>query len=137
MIAFTEFREICEIYNVQAQFVIFNKNTGAVLGSAVGYEAAKEKAKQIRHQKNLKFDDVSFMTSRRFYGGSTGQQGASDRSSTTSPRKSPFGISRDGRTFTNAYGQRSPVEYSTNYNPSKRGRFRGYTDADGNYHDID
>jgi hypothetical protein len=137
MITFQEFREICENYNTQAQFVIFNKNTRAVLGSAVGFEAAKEKAKQIRQQKNLKFDDVSFMTSRRFYSGSTGRQGASNASAGQAPRKSSFGVSRDGRTFTNAYGQRSPVEYSRRYNPSKRGRFRGYTDADGNYHDID
>jgi len=108
MITFTEFRDICENYNAQAQFVIFNANTRAVLGQAVGFEAAKEKAKQIRQQKNLKFDDVSFMTSRRFYGGSTGQQGASGSSSAQAPKKTSFGVSRDGRTFTNAYGQRSP-----------------------------
>ena len=48
-----------------------------------------------------------------------------------------WGSRYNGKTFTNAYGQRSPVEYSRRYNPSKRGRFRGYTDADGNYHDID
>jgi len=29
------------------------------------------------------------------------------------------------------------VQYARNYNPSKRRRFRGYTDAQGNYHDID
>ena len=97
----------------------------------------QDKARQIRQQKNLKFDDVSFMTSKRFYGGSTGRQGASGASSASTPKKTSFGVSRDGKTFTNAYGQRSPVEYSRRYNPSKRGRFRGYTDADGNYHDID
>ena len=134
MITFQEFRDISESYSTQAQFVIFNTSTRAVLGSAVGFEAAKDKAKQIRQQKNLKFDDVSFMTSRRFYGGSTGQQGASSASST---QRGTLGGSRDGRTFTNAYGKRYPVEYSRTYNPSKRGRFRGYTDADGNYHDID
>ena len=137
MITFTEFRDICENYNAQAQFVIFNTNTRSVLGQAVGFEAAKDKAKQIRQQKNLKFDDVSFMSSRRFYGASTAQQGASGRSSAQAPKKTSFGVSRDGRTFTNAYGQRSPVEYSRRYNPSKRTRFRGYTDADGNFHDID
>jgi len=105
-----------------------------VLGSAVGFEAAKDKARQIRQQKNLKFDEVSFMTSKRFYGGSTGQQGASAASTT---QRVGAGVSRDGRTFTNAYGKRYPVEYSKTYNPSKRGRFRGYTDAQGNYHDID
>jgi len=134
MITFTEFRDICENYNAQAQFVIFNTNTRAVLGSAVGFESAKDKAKQIRQQKNLKFDDVSFMTSKRFYGGSTGQQGASGASTT---QRVGLGVSRGGRTFTNAYGKRSPVEYSRTYNPSKGRRFRGYTDAQGNYHDID
>ena len=137
MITFLELREIFETYNPAAQFVIFNTKTRAVLGQAVGYEAAKDRARQVRQQQHLKFDDVSFMTSKRFYGGSTGQQGASTASAAAAPRKIPFGVSRDGRTFTNAYGQRSPVEYSRNYNPSKRGRFRGYTDAQGNYHDID
>jgi len=105
-----------------------------VLGSAVGFEAAKDKARQIRQQKNLKFDEVSFMTSKRFYGGSTGQQRASGASTT---QRVGLGVSRDGKTFTNPYGKRYPVEYSRTYNPSKGRRFRGYTDAQGNYHDID
>lgn len=137
MITFPELREIFESYNPAAHFVIFNAKTRAVLAQAVGYEAAKDRARQVRQQQHLKFDDVSFMTTKRFYSGSTGQQGASTASAAPTPRKIPFGVSRDGRTFTNAYGQRSPVEYSRNYNPSKRGRFRGYTDALGNYHDID
>jgi hypothetical protein len=29
------------------------------------------------------------------------------------------------------------MDVSRRYNPSKRGRFRGYYDKDGNYHDID
>ena len=133
MITFPELREIFETYNPSAQFVIFSTKTRAVLGSAVGFEAAKDKARQIRQQKNLKFDEVSFMTSKRFYSGSAGQQGASGASTT---QRGGLGVSRDGRTFTNAYGKRHPVEYSRTYNPSKRGRFRGYTDAQGNYHDI-
>jgi hypothetical protein len=75
MITFLELREIFETYNPAAQFVIFNTKNRAVLGGAVGSEAVKEKARQIRQQKNLKFDEVSFMTSKRFYGGSTWQQG--------------------------------------------------------------
>ena len=134
MITFLELREIFETYNRAAQFVIFNTKTRAVLGQAVGYEAAKDRARQVRQQQHLKFDDVSFMTSRRFYGATTGQQGASGASTT---QRVGLGVSRDGRTFTNAYGKRYPVEYSRTYNPSKRGRFRGYTDAQGNYHDID
>jgi len=82
MITFPELREIFETYNPSAQFVIYSTKNRAVLGSAVGFEAAKDKARQIRQQKNLKFDEVSFMTSKRFYGGSTGQQGASGASTT-------------------------------------------------------
>lgn len=134
MITFLELREIFETYNPAAQFVIFNTKTRAVLGQAVGYEAAKDRARQVRQHQHLKFDDVSFMTAKRFYGGSTGQQGASSASTT---QRVGAGVSRDGRTFTNAYVKRYPVEYSRTYNPSKRGRFRGYTDAQGNYHDID
>ena len=134
MITFKQFLDLCEDYNPNAEFVIFNKKTRAVLGTAKGFDQAKTKAISIRKQRGLKFDDVSFMTSRRFYGGSTGRQGASGASTT---QRVGLGGSRDARTFTNAYGQRSPVEYSRRYNPSKRGRFRGYTDADGNYHDID
>jgi len=134
MITFPELREIFETYNPSAQFVIYSTKNRAVLGSAVGFEAAKDKARQIRQQKNLKFDEVSFMTSKRFYGGSTGQQGASGAFTS---QRGGIGDSRDGRTFTNAYGKRYPLEYSRTYNPSKRGRFRGYTDAQGNYHDID
>ena len=137
MITFKQFLDLCEDYNPNAEFVIFNKKTRAVLGTAKGFDQAKTKAISIRKQRGLKFDDVSFMTSRRFYGGSTGRQGASGTSSAFTPKKTSFRVSRDGKTFTNAYGQRSPVEYSRRYNPSKRGRFRGYTDADGNYHDID
>jgi len=134
MITFPELREIFETYNPSAQFVIFNTSTRSVLGSATGFDAAKQQARLIRQRLNLKFDQVSFMTSKRFYGGSTGQQGASAASTT---QRVGLGVSRDGKTFTNAYGKRYPVEYSRTYNPSKRGRFKGYTDAQGNYHDID
>ncbi len=134
MITFKELREIQENYNPQTKFVIFRTDSKSPLGTAVGYEAAKEKAKQIRHQQNLKFDQVSFLSAKRFYGQSGTSQAASG--GTNQPR-STFGVSNDGKTFTNAYGQQSRVQYARNYNPSKRGRFRGYTDAQGNYHDID
>ena len=49
----------------------------------------------------------------------------------------PFGVSRDGRTFTNGSGETSRVDYAKRYNPSIGRRFRGYTDPQGNYHDID
>ena len=68
MINFREFLDLCEDYNPIAEFVIFNKKTRAVLGTARGFDQAKSKASSIRKQHGLKFDDVSFMTSRRFYG---------------------------------------------------------------------
>jgi len=66
----------------------------------------------------------------------TFEAGAAGGSSGTAPKKQ-FGVSRDSKTFTNASGQTSRVQYARNYNLSKGRRFRGYTDAQGNYHDID
>ena len=108
MINFREFLDLCEVRNPNAEFVIFNKNTRAVLGTAGGFDQAKSKATAIRKQRGLKFDDVSFMTSRRFY----------------------------GKTSTAPLGSRR-IEYAPRYNPSKRGRFRGVWDAQGNYADLD
>ena len=108
MITFREFLNLCEDYNPNAEFVIYNKKTRAVLGTARGFEPAKIKASSIRKQHGLRFDDVSFMTSRRFYG-----------KSTTAP----------------SGGRR--IEYAPRYNPSKRGRFKGVWDAQGNYADLD
>ena len=108
MITFREFLNLCEDYNPNAEFVIFNKKTRAVLGTARGFEPAKNKASSIRKQRGLKFDDVSFMTSRRFYG-----------KRTTAP----------------SGGRR--IEYAPRCNPSKRGRFKGVWDAQGNFADLD
>ena len=108
MINFREFLDLCEDYNPSAEFVIFNKKTRAVLGTARGFDQAKIKATSIRKQRGLKFDDVSFMTSRRFYGRTSA---------------APSGGKR--------------IEYAPRYNPSKRGRFRGIWDAQGNFHDLD
>ena len=108
MINFREFLDLCEDYNPNAEFVIFNKKTRAVLGTARGFDQAKSKASSIRKQRGLKFDDVSFMTSRRFYG-----------TTSAAPLR----------------GRR--IEYAPRYNPSKRGRFKGVWDAQGNYADLD
>ena len=108
MINFREFLDLCEDYNPNADFVIFNKKTRAVLGTARGFDQAKTKASSIRKQRGLKFDDVSFMTSRRFY----------------------------GRTSAALSGGRR-IEHSPRYNPSKRGHFRGVWDTQGNYADLD
>ena len=108
MIQFRDFQDLCEVHNPNAEFVIFNKNTRIVLGRAIGFDQAKSKASSIRKQRGMKFDDVSFMTSRRFFG-------------TTSA--APSG------------GRR--IEYAPRYNPSKRGRFRGVWHPDGSYADLD
>ena len=105
----------------ELSFYVFRTDTNAVLARGIqGYEAAKDKANAIRKSQGLKWDQVSFKAERK------------------APKSSgQFGVSADGRTFTNAYGQRSRVEYAPRYNPSKGRRFRGYTDADWNFHDID
>ena len=99
-------------------YYLYRTDTKTVLERGVkGYEAAKEKATALRKKLGLKWDQIKFKAEQ--------------------PRSTQFGVSADGKTFTNAYGQRSRVEYSPRYNPSKERRFRGYTDAQGNYHDID
>jgi hypothetical protein len=100
-------------------FYVYRTDTNAVLATNIqGYDAAKAKASQLRKSLGLKFDDVKFKSER-------------------SRARGTFGISGNGRTFTNIRGERYPIEYSRNYNPSKRGRFRGYYDKHGNFHDID
>jgi len=47
------------------------------------------------------------------------------------------GVSRRGSTFRVAYGQRYPIKYYRNANPSKGRKFRDYTDSCGAFHDID
>ena len=129
MITFKELRrrlaestsEPVDVYDLfeDSTFYIYKVSTGAVLATNIqGFEAAKAKASQLRKSLGLKFDDVKFKSER-------------------SRARITIGTSNSGRTFTNSNGQRYPVEYSRNYNPSKGRRFRGYTDAQGNYHDID
>ena len=108
MINFREFLDLCEDYNPNAEFVIFNKKTRAVLGTARGFDQAKTKASSIWKHRGLKFDDVSFMTSRRFY----------------------------VRTSAALSGGRR-IEYAPRYNPSKRRDFRGVWDAQENFYDLD
>lgn len=103
---------------IEGTFYVYRTDTNAVLAKNIpDFEAAKERANKIRKSLNLKWDQVKFRMERK--------------------PATQFGVSRDGKTFTNAYGQKSPIEYSRRVNPSKGRRFRGYTDAQGNYHDID
>ena len=100
-------------------FYIYRTDTSAVLATGIkGFEAAKRRASELRKSLGLNFDDVKFKSER-------------------SRARGTIGVGGSGRTFTNSKGERYPVQYSRNYNSSKRGRFRGYTDSQGNYHDID
>lgn len=113
-------------------FYIFRTDTNAVLARGIqGFEAAKSRANELRKSHGLKWDEVKFKAER------SNQSSSASGGSTAAAPKKQFGVSRDGKTFTNAYGQTSRVEYSRRYNPSKGRRFRGYTDSQGNYHDID
>jgi len=116
-------------------FYIFRTDTNAVLARGIqGFEAAKSRANELRKSHGLKWDEVKFKAERGNQG--SGGAGGSGASTPAAPKKQ-FGVSRDGKTFTNASGQTSRVQYARNYNPSKGRRFRGYTDPQGNYHDID
>jgi len=117
-------------------FYIFRTDTNAVLARGIqGFEAAKSRANELRKSHGLKWDEVNFKAERGNQN-SGGASGGSGGSTAAAPKKQ-FGVSRDGKTFTNASGQISRVQYARNYNPSKGRRFRGYTDAQGNYHDFD
>ena len=103
---------------IEGTFYVYRTDTNAVLAKGIpDYDSAKDRASKIRKSLNLQWDQVKFKMERK--------------------PATQFGVSGDGKTFTNAHGQRSAVQYARSYNPSKGRRFRGYTDAQGNYHDID
>lgn len=116
------FREFIEQVNHLLEnqiFYIFRTDNNQVLARGIeGFENAKQAATSLRKKHGLKWDQVRFKAER-------------------SQRSNQFGVSSDGRRFKNAYGQQSRIDYARRYNPSKGRRFRGYTDAEGNYHDID
>ena len=104
------------ILDAVTPFYVFRTDTQQVLARGVmGYDAAREKANQIRRQQGLKWDQVSFKSEKK-PSGSYGRHPASSMGGAPSGAR---------------------VDVSRRYNPSKRGRFRGYYDKDGNYHDID
>lgn len=111
----------CEALDYLAEentFYVFRTDTQTVLAKGIkGYEQAKNRANRFRQAMNLRWDQISFKTERKL------------------PQK--FGVSPNGRTFTNAKGDTGRVDYAKRFNPSKGRRFRGYTDSQGNYHDID
>ena len=112
-------------------FYVYRTDTNAVLARDIqGFEAAKERANQLRKSHGLKWDEVKFKSER-------GNQSSGGSGGAAAAPKKQFGVSRDGKTFTNTSGQSGRVDYARHYNPSKGRRFRGYTDPQGNYHDID
>ena len=99
-------------------FYIYRTDTNAVLARGLSFEGAKTRASQLRKSLGLKFDDIKFKSERSRANGTNG-------------------VNSGGKSFTNNKGERYPVEYSRTYNPSKRGRFRGYYDKNNEFHDID
>ena len=98
-------------------FYILRTDTQTVLAKNIkGYEAAKERANRFRQAMNLRWDQISFKAERKI------------------PQK--FGVSPNGRSFTNTRGDTGRIDYANRFNASKRSRFKGYTDSQGNYHDI-
>ena len=93
-------------------FYVFRTDTNAVLARGIqGFEAAKARANQLRKSHGLKWDQVKFRADR----------GAKSTSASSFGRSIPKGR----------------MDVARNYNPSKRGRFRGYYDAQGNFNDKD
>ena len=101
-------------------FYVYRTDTQAVLAKNIkGYEQAKNRANRFRQAMNLRWDQIQFKAERQ----------------NQTPKK--FGVSPNGRSFTNARGNSGKVDYANRFNASKRSRFKGYTDSQGNYHDID
>ena len=66
-----------------------------------------------------------------------GLQGTESGSSSPAGSRSQFRGRRSGNSSATTYGKGFYIDYSRNHNPSKRGRFRGIWDAQGNYADLD
>ena len=110
--------ESVEALAEESTFYIFRTDTQTVLAKGIkGYEQANNRANRFRQAMNLRWDQISFKAERKI------------------PQK--FGVSPNGRSFTNARGDTGRVDYANRFNPSKGRRFKGYTDSQGNYHDID
>ena len=103
--------------DTQSSFYIFRTDTQQVLAKGVvGYDNAKERASYLRKTHGLKFDQVRFKKERV----------ATGRSSGASGRRTGGQTYRGGR-----------IDTARNYNPSKRGHFRGVNYSDGSYADLD
>ena len=99
--------------DTQSSFYVFRTDTPQVLARGViGYDNAKQRASYLRKRHGLKFDQVRFKKEGAKTGGSGRRTGAQ--------------TFRGGR-----------VDTAKNYNPSKRGYFRGVHHPDGSYGDLD
>ena len=102
--------------DTQSSFYIFRTDTQQVLAKGVvGYDNAKDRASYLRKRHGLKFDQVRFKKERVATGRSSGAS-----------RRTGGQTYRGGR-----------IDTSRNYNPSKRGHFRGVNYPDGSYADLD
>jgi hypothetical protein len=98
-------------------FYVYRTDTNAVLATNIqGFEAAKRKSSELRQSLGLKWDDIKFKSERSRANGTVGVSGSGQ--------------------FTNNRGERYPIQYSRNYNPSKRSKFSGYYDKSGNWNDL-
>ena len=110
--------EVVEDLVEENTFYVYRTDTQAVLAKGIkGYEQAKNRANRFRQSMNLRWDQIQFKAERK-----------------VSPK---FGVSPNGRSSTNVGSGTARVDYANRFNPSRRRRFRGYTDSQGNYLDID
>ena len=99
--------------DTQSSFYVFRTDTQQVLErGVVGYDNAKQLASYLRKRHGLKFEQVRFKKERK--------------------AAAPSNYGRSGGTY-----RGGRVETSRNYNPSKRGRFRGVSYSDGSYANLD
>ena len=99
--------------DTQSSFYIFRTDTQQVLArGVVGFDNAKQRASYLRKRHGLKFEQVRFKKERK--------------------AAAPSNYGRSGGTY-----RGGRVETSRNYNPSKRGRFRGVSYSDGSYANLD
>ena len=122
-----EERMICE--GSDSSFYIFRTDNNQVLARGVrGYDAAKARASDLRKRFGLKFDQVRFKVERK-----PGLNTSTTKS--TSPSRNYYGkATRRGGSGTYRGGR---IDTASNFNPSKRTRFRGVSYSDGSYADLD
>jgi hypothetical protein len=109
--------ETFELLLEENTFYIFRTDSGQILERGVrGFENAKKRANELRKSHKLQWAQIRFKSERR---------------------RSNFGVSNSGKTYTDSAGNRTQVRYARNYNPSKRRHFRGGINSDGTSFDID